>query len=165
MIGNELVMQNRINLSIQLPNDDSSLLDLHSDVWSGDSPFEIVVWLPLVNCFKTKSMFLLKPRFYSAFHKDFKNIAKKDPNKIFKHINKKIEWMKINRGKILLFDQTLPHGNRINLEKETRWSLNCRFKSIFSPYGDKKIGEFFSPITLRKISEIGMNYNLPKLKK
>ena len=53
-------MQKRINLSIQLPNDSSSLLPLHSDIWSGDSPFEAVVWIPLVDCFKTKSMYILK---------------------------------------------------------------------------------------------------------
>jgi hypothetical protein len=58
----------------------------------------------------------------------------------------------------------LPHGNIVNKELETRWSMNCRFKSIFSPYGDKKIGEFFEPITLRVASEIGINYNLPKIK-
>ena len=54
LVGNELAMQLRINLSIQLPNDKSSLLPLHSDVWSGDSPYEIVVWLPLVNCTKLR---------------------------------------------------------------------------------------------------------------
>ncbi len=53
--GNELAMQKKVNLSIQLPGDDSSLLAVHSDVWAGDSPFEIVVWLPLVNCFRTKT--------------------------------------------------------------------------------------------------------------
>ena len=62
---------------------------------------------------------------------------------------------------ILIFNQNLPHGNVVNLESETRWSLNCRFKSVFSPYGDKKIGEFFEPITLRAISKIGMNYKYP----
>ncbi|TAK78496.1 MAG: hypothetical protein EPO11_01195, partial [Gammaproteobacteria bacterium] len=41
LAGNELVMQRRINLSIQLPNDDSSLLPVHADVWAGDSPYEI----------------------------------------------------------------------------------------------------------------------------
>ena len=56
----------------------------------------------------------------------------------------------------------LPHGNRVNFEKETRWSLNCRFKGVFTPYGDKKIGEFFEPITLRPVSKQGMNYKLPK---
>ena len=30
-----VAMQLRVNLSIQLPNDNSSLLPLHSDVWSG----------------------------------------------------------------------------------------------------------------------------------
>ena len=35
LVGNELAMQLRVNLSIQLPGDDSYLLPLHSDVWSG----------------------------------------------------------------------------------------------------------------------------------
>ena len=61
ILGNELCMQKKINLSIQLPEDNSSLLPIHSDVWSGDSPFETVVWLPLVDCYKTKSMFILPP--------------------------------------------------------------------------------------------------------
>ena len=43
IIGNELAMQNNINLSIQLPEDESSLLPIHSDTWSGDSPFESVL--------------------------------------------------------------------------------------------------------------------------
>ena len=37
--GNELAMQKKINLSIQLPQDDSSLLAVHSDVWAGDLLF------------------------------------------------------------------------------------------------------------------------------
>ena len=57
LVGNELAMQLRVNLSIQFPNDRSSLLPLHSDVWSGDSPYETVVWIPLVDCYKTKSMY------------------------------------------------------------------------------------------------------------
>ena len=43
MVGNELAMQNNINLSIQFPDDVSSLLPLHADTWSGDSPFERTV--------------------------------------------------------------------------------------------------------------------------
>jgi hypothetical protein len=52
----------------------------------------------------------------------------------------------------------------MNEEKETRWSMNCRFKSIFSPYADKRIGEFYEPITIRPVSELGFTYKLPKLK-
>ena len=64
---------------------------------------------------------------------------------------------------MLIFNQALPHGNIVNNEKETRWSMNCRFKSVFSPYGDKKLGEFFEPITLRVTSELAIKYNLPKI--
>ncbi len=162
LVGNELMMQNNINLSIQLPNDDSSLLPVHSDVWSGDSPFEIVVWMPLVNCYKTKSMYILPPKQYKKMEKNFKSLLAKDSEAIFKKIKKNLKWINIKKGEILLFNQSLPHGNRVNLEKETRWSMNCRFKSIFSPYGDKKIGEFFQPITLKKVSELAMSYRLPE---
>ncbi len=47
-------MQLRVNLSIQMPEDESSLLPVHADTWSGDSPYEVVVWLPLVDCYDTK---------------------------------------------------------------------------------------------------------------
>ena len=33
--------------------DDSALLPVHSDVWSGCSPFEVVVCTPLVDCKNT----------------------------------------------------------------------------------------------------------------
>ncbi len=164
IVGNELVMQKKINLSIQVPQDDSSLLALHSDVWSGDSPYEVVIWIPLVNCYKTKSMYILKSSKYKKFEKKFKSLSKKNSETIFHHIKKDIIWLKIKKGQGLIFNQALPHGNVVNKEPETRWSLNCRFKSLFSPYGDKKIAEFFKPITLRKISEIGMNYRFPGIK-
>ena len=70
LVGNELVIQKRINLSIQLPNDDSSLLPVHADVWNGDSPFELVMWIPMVNCYNSKSMFIL------PFGRRKKNIKK-----------------------------------------------------------------------------------------
>ena len=144
IVGNELVMQKSINLSIQLPNDDSSLLPIHADVWSGDSPFEVVAWLPLVNCYKSKSMYLLPPKFTNELITKFDEFNGKSSNEIFENVKDKVEWLEIDYGKILIFDQSLPHGNITNIVNETRWSMNCRFKSIYSPYGDKKLGEFFS---------------------
>ena len=75
LVGNELMMQKRLNLSIQIPNDSSSLLPIHSDVWSGDSPYEINLWVPLVNCFKTKSMYILNQKKLDYF---LKKIRKKN---------------------------------------------------------------------------------------
>jgi hypothetical protein len=41
--------------------------------------------------------------------------------------------------------------------------MNCRFKGVFTPYGDKKLGEFFEPVTLRAASKTGMEYKLPEV--
>ena len=161
LAGNELMMQKNINLSIQFPNDNSSLLPIHSDVWSGDSPYEINLWIPLVNCYKTKSMYILEQKDYRSFKKDMERKNYSSSEDIYKLVKNKIKWLTVNYGQFLIFNQGLPHGNVINTEKESRWSMNCRFKSFFSPYGDKKIGEFFLPITTRAMSEIGMNFEYP----
>ena len=159
--GNELCMQRRINLSIQLPKDESSLLPVHSDVWSGDSPFEIVLWIPMVNCFGTKSMYLLPPKEAAQFDRDFKARAGASAENIFHSIKQDARWLEVPYGSVLLFNQNLPHGNRINEEAEARWSMNCRFKSLFSPYKDKKLGEFFEPITMRAATRIGLAHTSP----
>ena len=159
LCGNELVMQKKCNLSIQFPNDDSSLLPLHADVWSGDSEYELVFWLPLVNVYKTKSMYILSPKDNLIHSKQLKKL--KSINEIFSKVKKKVKWLKMNYGQGLLFTQNLMHGNVINIEKGTRWSFNCRFKSAFSPYRDKEVGSFFTPITIKPTTILGMNYKLP----
>ena len=162
IVGNELVMQQRINLSVQMPDDTSSLLPVHADTWSGDSAFEVVVWLPLVNCFDTKAMYLLPPAESDVFADKFSQQGSSS-EAIFDAIKNEVKWIEIKSGQVMLFDQSLPHGNRLNQESETRWSMNCRFKGVFTPYGDKKLGEFFAPITLRPASLRGMTYSLPKI--
>jgi sporadic carbohydrate cluster 2OG-Fe(II) oxygenase len=161
LVGNELAMQRRINLSIQMPDDDSSLLPVHADVWSGDSPFEVVAWLPLVDCRKTKSMFLLPPAANARHAAQFGTYSKGSAEDLFHAIEPELTWLDIKYGEVLLFTQNLMHGNRVNREGETRWSMNCRFKSLFSPYSDKRLGEFFEPITIRAASRLGMDYRHP----
>ena len=110
-------------------------------------------------------MYILPPNHYKKVENNFKKYSNKSSTELFNKIKKNLDWIDIKFGEILVFNQALPHGNIINKEKETRWSMNCRFKSVFSPYGDKKIGEFFEPITLRAASEIGIRYKLPEIKK
>ena len=163
-MGSELAIQKKFNLSIQLPKDSSSLLPMHSDVWSGDSPFEVVAWLPLVNVYKTKSMYILPPKHMDKLDKLLAEKQTYSSKKLFDKISKYVTWIDLRFGEAIIFNQMLPHGNIVNMEKETRWSINCRFKGVFTPYGDKKIGEFFEPITLKPISKIAMNYKFPKIK-
>ena len=160
IVGNELVMQSRVNLSIQMPKDSSSLLPIHADTWSGVSPFEVVVWLPLVNCYRTKTMYILKKDKISKVNKIILN-KKLTTDQIFRKIKNDVIWLELKYGEVLIFDQSIPHGNVVNEEIETRWSMNCRFKGIFTPYGDKKLGEFFEPISLKPASLRGINYKHP----
>ena len=159
IVGNELCMQRRVNLSIQMPQDDSSLLATHSDVWSGDSPFEVVVWVPLVDVFRTKSMYLLPPSVNGEMQDRMASL--RSAEELYQTIKPHLSWIEIPFGHVLVFNQTLMHGNRVNEEKSTRWTMNCRFKSVMSPYADKRFGEFFEPISLRPATRIGMQYKLP----
>src|SRR3546814_6522586 len=61
VVGNELAMQNKVNLSIQMPRDETSTLAVHADVWSAETPYEVVQWTPLVDVHDTKAMYILPP--------------------------------------------------------------------------------------------------------
>ena len=45
------LMQSKINFSIQIPHDKNSKLEMHADSLSGESKFQVVLWVPLVNVF------------------------------------------------------------------------------------------------------------------
>ncbi len=160
--GNELAMQRRINLSIQLPDDDSSLLPVHADVWSGDSPFEVVLWVPLVDCFATKSMYLMPPAADRAMQDRLAEFAGRDAEDLYRAIADQAAFLDVPFGSVLLFSQNLMHGNRVNRESSTRWSMNCRFKAVLAPYGDKRLGEFFEPLVIRPATRLGMQFSLPR---
>jgi sporadic carbohydrate cluster 2OG-Fe(II) oxygenase len=161
IVGNELAMQRGVNLSIQLPQDASSLLPVHADVLNGDSAFEVVLWIPLVDCRATKSMFLLPPGASAAAVEKLDAFAGRASEDIYGAIESDLLWMDVPYGHFLLFSQNLLHGNRVNRERGTRWSLNCRFKSLLSPYADKRFGEFFEPIVIRPATRLGMSFREP----
>lgn len=165
IVGNELAMQRSLNLSIQFPRDASSLLPLHSDVWSGNSPYEVVFWLPLVDCYGTKSMYVLPKLQTDAVLAEFDRYADFSAEAFFKAIQDDVVWMEVPRGHGLIFWHGLIHGNRVNEETDTRWSMNTRFKSLLSPYGTKELGESFLPITLRPATRFGYAYRKPSIHK
>jgi sporadic carbohydrate cluster 2OG-Fe(II) oxygenase len=161
IVGNELAMQRRVNLSVQLPGDDSSLLPIHSDTWSGDSPFEVVLWVPLVDCYRTKTMYFVPPAATQRLQGELASYETRGVEALYRAVEADLLWLDVPAGQVLLFNQNCAHGNRVNEEATTRWTLNCRFKGVFTPYADKKLGEFFEPITLRPASRIGLDYTLP----
>ena len=153
-LGPDLLIQSKINLSIQIPNDDNSLLPAHSDSWSSDTPYQINLWLPLTDSFASNSMFIFD-KTYSI--KIFKQIIKKSELKIKKP--KIYDFIKIKEGEFLLFNPACLHGNVINKTKKTRVSLNVRFKSIFSPeskkISDRKFGTYYKKFKISENTEFG----------
>ena len=63
VVGTELASNKMVNFSIQLPGDESSVLPIHTDIFSGESPFQINLWVPLMDVYETNSMFIFTPEF------------------------------------------------------------------------------------------------------
>jgi sporadic carbohydrate cluster 2OG-Fe(II) oxygenase len=163
LVGNELCMQRVCNLSIQMPHDTESLLPLHADTWSGNSPYEVVFWLPFTDCYKTRSMFVLPLEKSRKIYRDFSQYSHLSSEELFKVIEEDVIWLEIPYGHGLIFSHTLLHGNRVNVEDGTRWSFNMRFKSLLTPFEDKALGETFFPITMRPLTQLGFQYEAPKV--
>lgn len=161
LVGNELAMQNRINFSIQMPHEQTSLLDIHADVFSGETPYQVVQWLPLVDVWDTKSMFILPRPKSEPVVEQFRMYP--DMRNLFDAVKKDLIWLKIPYGNVLIFCPNFLHGNVINEEATTRWSMNCRFTGLFTPYdsAEKSLGSFYLPITVRPVTRVGMAYRQP----
>lgn len=161
IVGNELAVQRQCNLSIQCPQDTSSLLPLHSDVWAGNSPYELVLWVPLVDCRRTQCMYILPKKENASVIEHFHDYQNLSAEAFFQALAPKVQFVEINYGQALIFWHSLIHGNRLNEETKTRWSLNFRFKSLLSPYGNKGLGDAFIPFSVKPLTRLGYGYCEP----
>ena len=73
-------------------------------------------------------------------------------------VNFSLKFINIKYGQAMIFTHQIVNGNENNKEKNTRWSLNCRFKSLMSPYGSKDIGETFIPVNILPATRLGLDY-------
>ena len=164
VLGNELVMQNRINVNIMMPGDAGSYIPLHSDPHSGESPFQCVLWIPLTDTYDTKGVFLLPPEANQRALQHFKAWMKEGGReRVMQEIQHELVWVEVPFGSFLLFTPTLLHGSVMNDTNETRWSFNTRFKSLFTPYGsqEKGLGSFYLPIRTTPATHFGLQYAKP----
>lgn len=164
LVGNELAMQNRINFSIQMPEDRSSLLELHADVFAGETPYQVVQWLPLVDVRATKSMFILpRPKSEQVVGR-LRDFSQGGMSALYDAVKQDLVWLDIPYGRVLLFSPNVLHGNVVNDESTTRWSLNCRFTGLFTPYGtaERSLGSYYLPITVRPVTRMGAAYRHPE---
>lgn len=163
IFGPDLLIQRKLNLSIQVPNDESSLLGMHTDTLSGQSPFEFVMWTAFTKAYATNSMFYFdrdtsREIFYEMAHHETEGLET-----LRKKYWEKAKFIEVNESDIVLFSGTLFHGNVLNETKDTRISINCRFKNLFSPPGktksiDRGVGIFYKLLSESVATEIGREY-------
>ena len=161
LCGSELAMQKIPGISVNLPFNHSDILPIHADTWNGVSPFELNVWIPFVDCTDSMCLYILERDKYTERLRNTSGLLKLSSDELFKELSEDLTWIPIQYGKILAFDQSLPHGYSLNKEKCSHWSMNCRFKGLPTPYCDQKLGEYFMPITVRSSTRIGMDYEHP----
>lgn len=143
LIGKDVLIQTKLNLSIQMPNDKNSILNIHSDCNSGDSPFQLNIWIPLTDSWGTNSMFILNRKTSMDYLPVLFSNNKKDIKEPLPNEN---DFLKVKKGDLIIFNPLLLHGNVKNETNSTRISLNVRLKSFFSPDGDspdRKSGTYY----------------------
>jgi sporadic carbohydrate cluster 2OG-Fe(II) oxygenase len=106
-------------------------------------------------------MFLLPPQSDRKWRPRLHEFAPGGVGQLFNAVEPELRWLEVHYGQVLIFTHTLMHGNVLNTEPTTRWSMNVRFKSLFTPYADKQLGEFFEPIMVRPASRVGMTFEFP----
>lgn len=159
LVGNELAMQNKVNMSIQQPNDESSVLPIHSDIWTGDSPFQVVLWVPFTDASKSNSMFLLPPNESREARQRVAAGEFKSMDQIESEYHSQMVTMVIPYGKVLIFDSSCLHGNVLNETNTVRWSINCRFTGLLTPFTnpERRLGTYYLPITTRAATKMGLS--------
>ncbi len=161
LLGPDISIQSKLNLSIQMPRDFSSILNLHTDALSGQSVFEIVLWLPLTRAFETNSMYIFSREKTNQILNQLQNSETIGMNKLYEKYKEHANYLKLNFGECLIFSPTLFHGNTLNQTNITRVSINCRFKNLFSHEpnnGERRLGSFYKVLNISPVTRIGLEY-------
>ena len=163
LLGPDLLIQRKLNLSIQMPNDKSSLLGMHADTLSGQSPFELVVWSAFSDFPKEAGMYYFDIETSREILLEMTKSEEQGLDYLRKKFWDKRHYLDIKNGEIAIFSGTIFHGNTVNETLRTRVSINCRFKNLFSPEGRDEINErgsgiFYKLLTKSPVTDIALNY-------
>ena len=164
LFGYDISIQNKLNLSIQIPNDNTSQLMLHTDTLSGQTEYEVVLWVPFTNVYDSNGMYLIDKNCSREIFSSLPKYEKKGMSAVYEEFKHLANFIKIDFGKAIIFSPTLFHGNIINKTDSSRISINCRFKSLFSPEfegfpTERSTGPFYRPLKYSAVTEYALSYD------
>ncbi len=149
LLGPDIIAQKSMNLGIQMPLDDSRAL-FHKDT-PLSSNYEIVVWLPLVNCTKSMCMLLIDRKNHD---KADKLLDGKDIDRFDKFAKKYGVLEEVKYGEALIFNTNNYHYIPLNKTDKTRWAINTRYKNLFTPYGERNLLDYYEILKLSPLTKI-----------
>ena len=155
LVGNDVLSQRVANVVLQPPGDPHPT-ELHRDA-PANSPYEVIAWVPLVDCFGTKSMYLLD-REASARALQHHHRHPDDAAGLQRLLDEHAEFVSVPFGHALLFWSGLFHGSVVNAEPTTRLSLNTRFKHLFAPLGMKDPFRYFEVLETTPLTRLGLAF-------
>mgnify|MGYP001604443862 FL=1 len=151
LVGADVVQQKGCNLVIAMPGD-TDHVPTHRDA-PLNSNFEVVCWVPLVDCYGTKSMKILDR---AGTHNALELLKEQGYGAYEQYAIENGHVLDLKFGSACLFWAGLVHTVEVNTTNETRWSLNHRYKNLWAPYGEKGSG-YFEPLRLSPLTEVGIS--------
>lgn len=163
LLGPDLLIQRKLNLSVQMPKDDTSKLGMHADTLSGQSPFEVVMWTAFSEFEPEAGMYYFDVETSKLIFQDMLKTEEEGLDELREKYWAKRKFIKISKSQIAIFTGTVFHGNIINETNNTRVSVNCRFKNIFSPEGsddlsERGVGIFYKLLQTSPVTQIAKEY-------
>lgn len=155
LVGPDIVVQKTTNLVIQQPGDPDQV-PTHRDA-PLNSPFEVVVWIPLVSVYGTKGMYVLDRKNTDVSLQMLKNPESGYEDQT-RFATEQGDILSMPFGHALFFWPGLVHAVGVNTEQETRWALNIRYKNLFAPSGAKGQAEFFEVLRLSPLARLALEY-------
>ena len=151
VLGEDLAVQKSMNLVVVPPEDITSVIPLHADTWTGHSRFELTILFSMTEITPSHKLFLLPLKEWSKNERKLQGVTRLQ--QIYEKYEKRFHFLDLKPGEVLMFWHHLPHGNGAHQVDKTHWSLNFRVKNIFTPYGEKGLGDYFIPYQVSCFNE------------
>ena len=155
IVGLDLHAQKGNNIVFQFPGS-MRFSELHTDT-PPNSPFEIVIWIPLVDCYDSKSFFLVPRDASKKLLTDYKRSSHMNWNEFRNMALQNCKHVNVRCGQAIIFWAGLLHGSNINVTHESRWCLNVRFKHLFAPSGKHDPLTYYKVFKTSALTKMGVS--------
>ena len=154
-LGPDLHAQKNNNLVFQYPESER-FSELHTD-FPPNSPYELVFWIPLVDCFESKTFYIVPLSKSLELLSDYKSMKFNSWDAFKEACLSHAIQVTVPYGKALVFWTGIIHGSLINSSNESRWCINARFKNLFAPCGQHNPLTYYKIFLTSAVSNIALS--------